>query len=134
MGSIHKDIHVRKAAPVVWDAMRDYGEVHRRVAPGFVIDARLEGMDRVVTFAVGAVARERLVALDDERRRLAYTVVEGGLPFDHHQASVEVVDSGSEEGSCRIVWTTDFLPEDLRTPLDGLMSEGAAAIARAFSD
>ena len=114
--------------------MRDYGAVHRRVAPGFVIDAELDGMDRVITFASGAVARERLVALDDRRLRLVHKVVEGRLPFEHNQGSVEVIVSESEEAGCRIVWTIDFLPEDLRGPLEGLMNDGAAAIARAFSN
>lgn len=113
--------------------MRDYGAVHRRVTPGFVVDAQLEGMDRVVTFASGAIARERLVSLDDERRRLVYTVVEGRLLFEHHQGSVEVVEAGPQEPGSRIVWTTDFLPEELGAPLGILMNEGAVAISRAFS-
>jgi hypothetical protein len=114
--------------------MRDYGAVHRRVAPGFVVDAQLEGMDRLVTFASGAIARERLVSLDDDRRRLVYKVVEGRLPFEHHQGSVEVIESGPQEPGSRIVWTTDFLPEELGAPLGVLMNEGAVAISRAFSD
>jgi hypothetical protein len=98
-----------------------------------VIDAQLEGVDRVITFASGAIARERLVSLDDERRRLVYKVVEGRLPFEHHQGSVEVIESEPEERGCRIVWITDFLPEQLGAPLGVLMNEGAVAIARAFS-
>jgi len=133
MGSICREIRVPRSAPEVWEAIRDYGAVHRRVAPGFVIDSQLDGRDRVITFESGAVARERLVALDDNRLRLVYKVLEGRLSFEHHQGSVEVI-GGPEGPGCRIVWTTDFLPEDLRAPLEGLMNEGAAAIASAFSD
>ena len=113
--------------------MRDYGAVHRRVVPGFVVDTQLEGMDRVITFASGAIARERLVSLDDERRRLVYKVVEGRMPFAHHQGSVEVVEFGAEESGCQIVWTTDFLPDELGAPLGALMNEGAVAMTQAFS-
>jgi hypothetical protein len=72
--------------------------------------------------------------MDDERRRLVYEVVEGRLAFEHHQGSVEVIDFRPEKPGCLIIWTTDFLPENLRAPLEGLMTEGATAIARAFSD
>ena len=93
MVSISKDIRVDASAGEAWDALRDFGAVHQRVAPGFVVDASVEGPDRVVTFASGAQARERLVTLDDDRRRLVYTVVDGPLGATHHQASVEVRDA-----------------------------------------
>jgi Polyketide cyclase / dehydrase and lipid transport len=86
MASIRKDIVVGAPAQLAWEALRDFGAVHQRVAPGFVVDAALDGRDRVVTFASGAQARERLVAVDDERRRLVYTVVEGPLGAVHHHA------------------------------------------------
>jgi Polyketide cyclase / dehydrase and lipid transport len=132
MGSIIKTIDVRTGTREVWDALRDFGALHQRLVPGFVVDARLDGRDRVVTFASGAVATERLVSADPERRRLVYAVVDGGLPFDHHQSSVEVVESDRAEEGCRIVWTTDLLPDRLDPVVDSLMHEGAAAMLSAF--
>jgi hypothetical protein len=132
MGSIMKTVDVRTGTAEVWDAVRDFGALHERLVPGFVVDARLDGRDRTITFASGAVATERLVSADPERRRLVYAVVEGGLPFDHHQSSVELLQSGHEEGGCRIVWTTDLLPDDLDAVVEVLMDEGAAAMVRAF--
>ncbi len=132
MGSIIKTIDVRTGTREVWDALHDFGALHERLVPGFVVDARLDGRDRVVTFASGAVATERLVSADPERRRLVYAVVDGGLPFDHHQSSVEVVESDHSEEGCRIVWTTDLLPDRLDPVVDSLMHEGAAAMLSAF--
>jgi hypothetical protein len=139
MGTIRKSIEVRTEAAEVWRAMRDYGAVHERVVPGFVVASTLEGRDRVITFISGAVARERLVSLDDDRRRLVYAVVDSGLGFEHHQSSVDVVDVVEPGGDrvddrvgCRIVWTTDLLPDKLAETIDGLMSAGAAAMQRAF--
>jgi hypothetical protein len=43
--------------------------VHRRLVPGSVIDARLDGEDRIVTFFNGSVVRELLVDRDNEARR-----------------------------------------------------------------
>ena len=131
MGSIVKEITVTAGPDQVWDALRDYGAVHERVVPGFVVASELEGPDRVITFSSGSVARERLVSRDAERRRLVYSVVESQLGFTHHQASVEVTAAPSGVGS-RIVWSADFLPEEPGEMVGFLMDEGAAAMARAF--
>ena len=131
MASIYQDIQLGVTSDEAWAAMRDFGAVHERVAPGFVIDARLDGDDRIVTFHTGATARERLVTIDDDRRRLVYSVVQSQLGFAHHQASVEVVDA-DEEG-CRLLWTADVLPDTIAPAVSGLMEQGATAIVRALA-
>lgn len=133
MASVRKEIDVAAPPPDAWDALRDFGAVHERVAPGFVVDTRVEGRDRLVTFASGGVARERLVTVDDDRRRLVYTVVDGPLGATHHQASVEVQDAADRSAGCRVVWTTDVLPDHFAVPIGRLMDEGAAAISRALT-
>ncbi|WP_374105480.1 SRPBCC family protein [Streptomyces sp. ISL-36] len=45
----------------VWAAVRDFGEIHHRLAPGFVTDTRVDGGVRTVTFANGSVVRELIV-------------------------------------------------------------------------
>ena len=59
MGSITKYIDVAAPANAVWDAVRDFGALHERLVPGFVVGSTLEGddgSDRVITFVSGAVA------------------------------------------------------------------------------
>jgi len=75
MASIHKDILLDAHPNDVWAAVRDFGRPHQRLVSGFVLDARLDGEARIVTFANGTVARELLVDCDDERRRLVYAAV-----------------------------------------------------------
>ena len=70
MASIHKDIPIDGYPNDVWAAVRDFGAVHKRLVPGFVLDAHVDGEARIVTFANGTVARELLVDCDDARRRL----------------------------------------------------------------
>jgi hypothetical protein len=67
MASIHNDIPLNAPARDVWDAVRDFGALHRRLAPGFVTACTLDGDTRIVTFANGSVAREVLVDCDDAR-------------------------------------------------------------------
>ena len=75
MASIRREILIEARPEVVWDAVRDVGAVHERLAPGFVVDTRLEDGARVVTFASGLVAREVIVDVDDGARRLVWAVV-----------------------------------------------------------
>src|SRR5262245_31818870 len=108
MASIHQHFRVDRDAGSVWEAVRDFGAVHERVAVGLVTAARLDGAVRTVTFVNGTVAKEILVDADDVRRRLVYSVIESPLGLTHHQATVEVVSVSGESG-CEFVWTTDVL-------------------------
>ena len=126
MASIRKEIRLEAAPETVWNAICDVGSVHRRLAPSFVADCRLEdaGASRVVTFANGLIARELIVDIDDGARRLVWAVVEGRPK--HHNASLQVFAEGS--GGSRIVWIADLLPNDLAQPVAGMMEQGMRAM------
>lgn len=124
MASIHKEVLIDTPAGHVWDAVRDVGAIHVRLARGFVLDTRLEGDSRLVTFGGGAVARERIVDLDDDAMRLAYSVVEWRAT--HHHASIQVFADGPDRS--RVVWIADVLPHDLAGLVGGMMEQGCAAM------
>ena len=42
MASIRKETVIEASPERVWDAVRDVGAVHERLASGFVVDTRLE--------------------------------------------------------------------------------------------
>jgi hypothetical protein len=128
MASIHKDIPLAAPASDVWDAVRDFGALHTRLVPGFVLDTRLDGEARIVNFANGTVARELLVDCDDTRRRLVYAIV--GERVTQHSASVQVVANGGE--GCRLIWTVDVLPHTIAPYIDAQMDLGARALQNNF--
>jgi carbon monoxide dehydrogenase subunit G len=123
MASIHKDIIIDANPADVWDAVRDFGALHTRLVPGFVTDTKLDGDARIVTFASGMVLREWIVDADDDARRLVWAAVEGRLT--HHNGSIQVFPDGE---TCRLVWQADFLPNELRNPIDALMQQGMDAM------
>jgi carbon monoxide dehydrogenase subunit G len=132
MASIIRTAAIDAPPDVVWAALRDFGALHVRLAPGFVTDTRLEDEGtRVVTFASGAVAREVLVGRDDAARRLSYSVVESPLGATHHNASAQVFADGA--GGSHFVWTTDVLPDEVAGPIAGLMEQGLGAVQRTLS-
>jgi polyketide cyclase/dehydrase/lipid transport protein len=126
MASIHRQILIDGPADAIWDAIRDVGAIHTRLARGFVLDTRLDGDSRLVTFAGGFTARERIVDVDDDARRIAYSVVEGR--FTHHSASIQVFPDGT--GHSRVVWIADLLPGDLAGLVGSMMDQGCAAMKR----
>ena len=132
MASIRKEILVNAAPEDVWDAIRDFGAVHTRVAPGFVVDARLDGDDRIVRFYSGAVQREPLVDLDDEAHRLVYAAIDSPIGATHYNSAVQVFTHG--EGGSRIEWTVDVLPNAVRDRLDAIMDQGAAIMKQTLED
>ena len=124
MASIQKDIPIAAPAAAVWDAIRDFGAVHIRVAPGFVTDTKLDGDVRIVSFANGSVAREQLVDCNDDRRRLVYAIRNERLT--QHSASIQIIPDGEER--CRMIWITDVLPHEIAPYIEQQMELGARAM------
>lgn len=125
MATLHEEIVIDAPREDVWDAVRDVGALHTRLVPGFVVDTRLEGDARVVTFGNGMVVREPIVSVDDARRRLAWTA-EGGRTT-HYNAAVQVRAEGA--GS-RVVWTIDLLPHEMAGPIGAMQEQGLAVMKR----
>src|SRR4051812_15167230 len=126
MASIHKDIFIDANPGDVWDAVRDFGAVHRRLVPGFVLDSRLDGDARIVSFANGTSARELLVDCDDKRQRLVYAVISERIK--QHSASVQVIADGDNRS--RLLWTVDVLPHEIAPYIDAQMDQAALAMQK----
>jgi Polyketide cyclase / dehydrase and lipid transport len=126
VASITKQVLIDAPPDDIWDALRDFGAVHERLAPGFVVDCQLDGNARVVTFFNGAVARELLVDIDDDARRLVYSIVESPLGSTHDNSSAQVF--ADADGRSRFVWIKDFLPEELAPRIDELMEHGISVV------
>jgi polyketide cyclase/dehydrase/lipid transport protein len=123
--SIRKEIQIDAPPEKVWDALRDFGALHDRLVPGFVTDCRMDGEDRIVTFASGAVVREVLIDSDDAERRLAWSIVDG--PYRHHNGVAQVFADG--KGS-RFVWTSDVLADDEVVEVTGQSMETGIGVVK----
>ena len=130
MASIRKEIPLETSAEKAWAAVRDIGALHTRLVPGFVVDTKLEGDARLVTFGNGMTVRELIVDLDDEARRLVWSARGGSLT--HHNASAQVF--ADDDGSCRLVWTADLLPNEAAPIIRAMIDQGAMAMQRALNE
>jgi carbon monoxide dehydrogenase subunit G len=122
--TIRKEIHIDAESTAVWDAVRDFDNVDKRLVPGFVVKVQAEDGARVVTFANGATARELLVSIDDNLRRLAYAIPDGS--FKTYSASVQVFPEG--EHRCLLVWIVDLLPNSFESYIKTQMDSAAMII------
>lgn len=130
MAHIRKQVKVEAPPEFVWDALRDVGEIHTRLAQGFVVDTRLEDGSRIVTFGNGFVVRELIVDVNDELRRLAYSASSPRL--SHHHASFQVLDDAG--GGSQVIWIADVLPDEGAALVSSMMDEGCAAMKRTLEE
>jgi carbon monoxide dehydrogenase subunit G len=127
MASIRREVQVNAPPERIWDAVRDVGAVHQRLAPGFVVGTKLEEGARVVTFANGMTARELIVDVDDAARRLVWSVV-GSSQLTHHNASLQVIAEAG--GRSRIVWIADLLPNEVAGYIQAMIEQGMGVMKR----
>ena len=126
MASIRREVSIDTPAERVWDAVRDVGALHTRLVAGFVIDCRIDGEARIVSFANGMVARELIVDVNDADRRLVWAAVGGRLT--HHNASVQVFVEAA--GRSRVVWVADLLPSELAPAIAAMIEQGLVAMKK----
>jgi carbon monoxide dehydrogenase subunit G len=124
MASIRQEISTKASLEDVWAALRDVGALHIRLVPGFVIDTRLEPGARVVTFVNGMVMRERIVTIDDDERRVAWSATGG--PLTHHNGSAQAV--ADARGGTKVIWIADLLPDEAAATIAPMMEQGMAVM------
>jgi hypothetical protein len=120
MAAINNEIEISRNWDFVWDAIRDVGAIHKRLVPGFVVDCKLEGDARTVTFANGITVRELIIDTDDETCRHSWSA--RGEPLIHHNASIQVFSGGPEK--CRVVWIADVLPNEVTATVSEMIQQG----------
>ena len=104
----------RATCPTIWP-----GLIFRSSAPTRRPRCRLHSLR-------GVVARELIVDVDDEQRRIAYAVVGGSAA--HHHATMQVSAEG--EGRTRFVWITDVVPDALGAQFQTMIDMGTEAMRR----
>ena len=128
MATIRKEITTTAKPDQVWAAIQDIGALHTRLVPGFVVDTKLEPGARIVTFANGITVRERIVTIDDQAKRLVWSVV--SERFTHHNGSLQVFVNA--DGETNVVWIADLLPDEAAGMSSQIMDHGMSAMKTAL--
>ena len=122
MASIHLETELAIAPDKLWKNVRDVGAVSELL--NVITASSVDGDKCSCTMADGAVLAETILAVDDDNRRVAYTITESPFPIENHAASMQVLDAGKGRSTFR--WITDVKPDALA---DGLAPMLAGAIS-----
>ncbi len=103
--SVRKE--VRHATDAVWTAVRTFGGVEAWIPmiAASEVEGQGAGATRVCTTGDGGRLVERLEELDDDAKRLAYSIVDSPLPVQNYRSTMSVLPAGT--GSL-VVWNASF--------------------------
>jgi hypothetical protein len=110
------------SADALWRVVRDFGEVGW--LPGrkttYTSEGEGVGMIRTIESPPIPTVRERLDAIDEEKRTIFYQVIQGvPMPITDYSASMRVIDAG--DGRSRLEWSSSWEP-------DGVSEDEARAV------
>jgi hypothetical protein len=124
MACIYRDVTVEIDPMRAWATLRRVHAAAELFAP-VLRESSVEADIRTVTFANGMVVRERIVDVDDERRRVVYSAIDAaGLSY--HHASMQILEAG--KGKTRFIWWTDVLPASAVAAVEPLVEQGTQAL------
>ena len=124
MASIHIESAVAVSADTAWQALKRIGDADKIFAP-VLTGAEMHGDIRTARFGNGLVVHERVIDVDDARRRVSYSALDSPV-LTYHHASMQIIEEAPDR--CRFVWTTDFLPADALSGLQPLVDAGTQAL------
>lgn len=109
MASIYKELRVDSSPEALWQRVRDVGNI-ASLMPNFLQGSHLaDEHTRSCALPDGGELREQIITVDDDRRRVVYSIVASPMQLNAHSASMQVLSD--DEGS-KLVWVTDFLPDE----------------------
>jgi hypothetical protein len=132
MASIRTEIEIDVDADRAWGVIGNWVDGPVGMGRGYVVSSQADADFRVVTFAKGTIARERLVARDEGTRRVVYSLIGDTVRPEHDNTAMQIVSLGARR--CRFIWSRDVLPDELAGPLHAVMEEAAPIIKRTLED
>ena len=132
MASIRTELEIDVDADRAWRVIGDWADGPVGMARGYVVSSEADEGVRVVRFAKGTIARERLIARDEGHRRIVYSLIGDTVHPEHDNTAMQIVPAGT--GRCRFVWSRDVLPDELAGPLYAAMEEASRAIKRTLEE
>jgi len=115
MTAVREEGQLGAAIDEVWKVVGDFGGFVE--AMGVPVEVSGDGIGATRTIALGpSPTVERLEELDNDAKRLVYSMLEGPLPLENYVATMQL--SAVDGGHTRLEWSSTFDP--------GAMAEGDA--------
>ncbi len=128
MATIVRDFPVDAPVETVWRDIADVGGVNRLIdALG---DVTVEGDRRTCQLGDAGLLDELIVAVDEDHRRVAYSIRQSPFGLEHHHASMQAVGDGDR---ARFVWVTDLTPDSAAPGVEQAIDGAVESITRHFA-
>jgi carbon monoxide dehydrogenase subunit G len=108
MASGKAEISIDRSPDDVWKLVREFGSLDEWM-PG-VETCTVEGDVRTIGM-MGIELKEQLRALDDENRRISYSVVES--PMGNLESHLATMAVDAEGAGSHLTWSVDVRPDEL---------------------
>lgn len=117
-------VSIARSADEVWALVGRFDGLDQWM-PG--IDAcEMDGDVRKLQ-TMGMELHEKLNVVDDEARRISYSIVQSPMPLEHHEATLTVTPEGDH---AQLEWAYEVRPDDMGAAF-GPVYEGAAQAVKA---
>jgi mxaD protein len=105
MPEVHEVGELGSSVDEVWKLVGDFGGMVSSM--GIPVELEGEGIGQTRTISMGAVPTvERLEALDDDAKRLQYSMVASALPVANYLSTIQLSPAG--EGRTKVDWSSTF--------------------------
>lgn len=128
MASINLKTTLALSADDLWAHVQDVGGISGLL--DIISDSSIDGDQRSCTMADGAELSETIISIDQDHRRVAYTITDSPFGIQAHAASMQVSDAGN--GKSTFHWITDVKPDELAGALGPMLAGSVAAMEQRF--
>lgn len=124
MASLYREFDVDAPAETVWAAIADVQAVNKLIT--FLGEVTLEDDRRTCSLGDMGALDELIVSVDEENRRLVYSIRESPMNLTHHSASMQAIANGN--GGTTFVWITDLKPDSAAALVQEQLDAAVASI------
>ena len=114
---------IDRAPNDVWNVVRDFGGLANYM-PG-VDSCTVEGDVRTVG-TMGIEVKEQLCELDDDTRRISYSVIES--PMTNMVSHLATIGVDADGAGTHLTWTVDVEPDELLPFFQGVYEQSVVAL------
>ncbi|MEU1073476.1 MULTISPECIES: SRPBCC family protein [unclassified Streptomyces] len=132
MTSIVREFAVAADEKTAWAALADVGAVNKLIP--FLGPVTVDGDVRKIDMGEFGIIEELVVTVDDERRRVAYSVRRSPWPLVHHHSSMQILPPAPGESGSRLLWLVDLLPADVAPEFASGMDGAVEAIRHSLAE
>jgi len=130
MATIYGSVTLDLSVDDLWAMIADVGGLSALL--DVIQESSASGDQRSCTLADGASLRETIVGVDEENRRVAYTITESPFPLEHHAASMQALEA--RDGKSTFLWITDLKPDGLADSFRQLIDGELASLGKRFGE